>query len=409
MPLERSGVAGPGVPDERGGAAARGDSAACGDSAARSVSGGRDCPPFRAEHVGSLLRPAQLLAARERHLAGQLSAAELAAVEDEAIRDIVRRQEEIGLRAVTDGEFRRAAWQIDFLKRFSNVVVSRSTVKVSFHTEQGDIDRLPSALRVTGKLARPGPIFVDAFRFLRSIAHAVPKLTIPSPSLLHFRGGRQAVDERAYPDLEEFYSDLARAYAEEIADLAAAGCRYLQIDEVNFAYLCDPKLRDEVRRFGEDPGRLPLTYARLINRSIEGRPRDMTVAMHLCRGNFESAWLAEGGYEPVAEVLFNAVDVDGYFLEYDSERAGDFRPLRLVPKGKIVVLGLVTTKRGTLESADALERRIEEASRYVPLEQLALSPQCGFASAGRGNHLTFEEQMAKLRLIVEVARRVWGP
>ncbi len=368
----------------------------------------RDRPPFRAEHVGSLLRPPQLLAARERHQAGQLSAAELAAVEDGAIRDIVRRQEEIGLQVVTDGEFRRAAWQVDFLKQFSNVVVSRATVKVSFHTEQGDIDKLPSALRVTGKLARPRPIFVDAFRFLRSIAHAVPKITIPSPSVLHFRGGRQAVDESAYPDLELFYGDLARAYAEEIADLAAAGCRYLQIDEVNFAYLCDPKLREEVRRFGEDPDRLPLTYARLINQSIESRPRDMTVGMHLCRGNFESAWLAEGGYEPVAEVLFNGVNVDGYFLEYDSARAGDFKPLRFVPKGKIIVLGLVTTKRGTLESADELKRRIDEAARYVPLEQLALSPQCGFASAGHGNRLTFEEQMAKLRLIVEVARQVWG-
>ena len=263
--------------------------------------------------------------------------------------------------------------------------------------------------KVTGKLARPRPIFVDHFRFLRSIARAVPKLTIPSPSLLHFRGGRQAVDESAYPELEEFYSDVARVYAEEIADLAAAGCRYLQLDEVNFAYLCDSKLREEVRRFGEDPDRLPLTYARLINRTIEARPRDMTVGMHLCRGNFESAWLAEGGYEPVAEVLFNAVDVDVYFLEYDTDRAGDFRPLRFVPKGKTVVLGLVTTKRGALESADDLKRRIDEASRYVPLEQLALSPQCGFASAGRGNHLTLEEQMAKLRLIVEVARQVWGP
>ncbi len=368
----------------------------------------RTRPPFRAEHVGSLLRPPQLLAARERHARSQLSAAELAAIEDDAIRDIVRLQEEIGLQAVTDGEFRRAAWQTDFLKQFTNVVVTRSAVQVSFHTEHGDIDRLPSAPKVTGKLARPRPIFVDHFRFLRSVAVGVPKLTIPSPSLLHFRGGRQAVDAHAYPDIEEFYADLARVYAEEIADLAAAGCRYLQIDEVNFAYLCDTKLRAEVRRFGEDPDRLPLTYARLINRTIAARPPDMTVGMHLCRGNFESAWLAEGGYEPVAEVLFNAVDVDGYFLEYDSDRAGDFRPLRFVPKGKTVVLGLVTTKRGTLESADDLKRRIEEAARYVPLEQLALSPQCGFASAGRGNHLTVEEQMAKLRLIVEVARQVWG-
>jgi methionine synthase II (cobalamin-independent) len=364
---------------------------------------------LRAEHVGSLLRPPRLLEAREQQRLGRLSAAELAAVEDKVIREGVRLQEDIGLPVVTDGEWRRAAWQMDFLKQISNVVASRSAVAVSFHTEAGDIDRLPSALRVAGKLARPRPIFVEAFRFLHSIARAVPKLTIPSPSLLHFRGGRGAVDEGAYPDIEEFYADLARVYAEEVADLATAGCRYLQIDEVNFAYLCDPRLRAEVRRFGEDPDLLPRTYARLINRSIATRPADMTIGMHLCRGNFESAWLAEGGYEPVAEVLFNAIEVDRYLLEYDTERAGDFRPLRFVPPGKIVVLGLVTTKRGALEDPDDLARRIEEASRYVPLDQLALSPQCGFASAGRGNHLSVEQQTAKLLLVVEVARRVWGP
>ncbi len=364
---------------------------------------------WRAEHVGSLLRPAQLLRAREQHALGRLPAGELAAIEDDAIRDAVRCQEQIGLAVVTDGEFRRAAWQTDFLRQISNVVMTQGTVKVSFHTEQGDIDRMPSALAVVGKVSRPRPIFLEAYRFLHSIARAVPKITIPSPSLLHFRGGRRAVDATAYPDIEEFYSDIARVYAEEIADLAAAGCRYVQIDEVDFAYLCDPKLRAEVRRFGEDPDALPRTYARLINRCIAQRPPDMTVGMHLCRGNFESAWLAEGGYEPVAQVLFNEVDVDRYLLEYDTERAGDFRPLRFLPRGKIVVLGLVTSKRGALEDADALARRIEEAARYAPLEQLALSPQCGFASAGRGNRLTAEEQWAKLRLSVEVARRVWGP
>jgi 5-methyltetrahydropteroyltriglutamate--homocysteine methyltransferase len=368
----------------------------------------RSRPPFRAEHVGSLLRPPQLVAAREQYRQGRISAEERAAVEDEAIREVVRAQEELGLEAVTDGEFRRESWHLDFLKQFSNVVVTASPISVSFSTEAGDIHRVPSALRVSGKLARPHPIFVDHFRFLRSVARAVPKISIPSPSVLHFRGGRRAVDHGAYPDLAEFYSDLARVYADEVADLAAAGCRYLQIDEVNFAYLCDPNLREEVRRVGEDPDLLPLTYARLINKVIEGRPEDMTVALHLCRGNFESAWLAEGGYEPVAEVLFNSIEADGYFLEYDTERAGDFQPLRLVPKGKMVVLGLVTTKQGALESADELKRRIEEAARYVPLEQLALSPQCGFASAGRGNALTFEDQMAKLRLVVEVARQVWG-
>ncbi len=368
----------------------------------------RSRPPFRAEHVGSLLRPPQLAAAREQYRAGRLSDAERAVVEDEAIREIVRAQEAIGLQAVTDGEFRRDSWHLDFLKQFSNVTVSRSPISVSFHTEAGDIHRAPSALRVAGRLARPRPIFVEHFQFLKSVARAVPKISIPSPSNLHFRGGREAVDRAAYPDLAEFYTDLARVYAEEVAELAAAGCRYLQIDEVNFAYLCDPNLREEVRRVGEDPDLLPLTYARLINKTIEGRPDDMTVALHLCRGNFESAWLAEGGYEPVAEVLFNSIEADGYFLEYDTERAGDFQPLRLVPKGKIVVLGLVTTKHGALESVDDLKRRIDEAARYVPLEQLALSPQCGFASAGRGNALTFEDQLAKLRLVVEVARQVWG-
>lgn len=363
---------------------------------------------FRAEHVGSLLRPAQLLRAREQRDLGHLSPEELAAVEDEAIREVVQRQESIGLPIVTDGEFRRAAWQTDFLRKISNVTMTRGTVQVSFHSEEGDIHRTPSSLKVAGKVGRPKPIFVDSFRFLKSVAKATAKLTIPSPSLLHFRGGRQAVDQTAYPDIEEFYSDIARVYAEEVADLAAVGCNYLQIDEVDFAYLCDPKMRAEVRRFGEDPETLPRTYARLINRSIAARPPNMTIGMHLCRGNFESAWLAEGGYEPVAEVLFNSIDVDRYLLEYDTDRAGDFRPLRFLPKGKVVVLGLVTTKRGTLENADDLARRIEAASRYAPLEQLALSPQCGFASAGRGNHLSMDEQWAKLRLIVEVARRVWG-
>jgi 5-methyltetrahydropteroyltriglutamate--homocysteine methyltransferase len=368
----------------------------------------RPAPPFRADHVGSLLRPPALLAARDKQRRGELPAAELKGLEDEAIREVVRLQEEIGLKAVTDGEFRRTLWHMDFLTQFANVSVSRSAVKVSFHTEQGDIQREPSALHVDGKLARPHPIFVDHFKFLKSVAKAVPKLTIPSPSILHFRGGRGAVDERAYPDMAEFYSDLARVYSEEVCDLGAAGCRYLQIDEVNFAYLCDPKLRQEVQNIGEDPATLPHTYARLINGAIASRPADMTVCMHLCRGNFEGAWLAEGGYEPVADVLFNEIDVTGYFLEYDTERAGDFRPLRFVPKGKTVVLGLVTTKRGALEGKDDLKRRIEEAAKHIPLEQLALSPQCGFASGERGNKLSVDEEIAKLRLVVDTAREVWG-
>jgi 5-methyltetrahydropteroyltriglutamate--homocysteine methyltransferase len=368
----------------------------------------RSAPPFRADHVGSLLRPPELLTAREQYRTGALSAAQLKALEDAAIREVVRRQEDLGLEAVTDGEFRRTLWHIDFLKQFANVETTRSAVKVSFHTEHGDIERAPSALKVTGKLARPHPIFVEHYRYLQSVARVMPKLTLPSPSILHFRGGRDAIDRQAYPDLAEFYADLARVYAEEVADLAAAGCRYLQLDEVNFAYLCDPALRREVQSYGEDPDQLPRTYARLINGAIASRATDMTVCMHLCRGNFEGAWLAAGGYEPVAEVLFNEVNVTGYFLEYDTSRAGDFSPLRLLPKNKTVVLGLLSSKRGVLESKEELKRRIVEATRYVPLEQLALSPQCGFASGERGNKLTPAEQFAKLALLVEVAREVWG-
>jgi 5-methyltetrahydropteroyltriglutamate--homocysteine methyltransferase len=368
----------------------------------------RQTPPFRADHVGSLLRPPALLEARERRQRNEITAEELRRIEDAAVRDVVKLQEDIGLQAVTDGEFRRTLWHVDFLEQFANVSVTRSPVKVRFHTAEGDIERSPSALRVGGKLARPHPIFVEHFKFLKGVAHATPKLTIPSPSILHFRGGRGAIDEKAYPDMAEFYADLARVYNEEVRDLAAAGCRYLQIDEVNFAYLCDPKLREQVQNIGEDPATLPHTYAQLINRSIAARAPDMAVCMHLCRGNFEGAWVAEGGYEPVAEILFNEIDVEGYFLEYDTPRAGDFKPLRFVPKGKTVVLGLVTSKMGKLESKDELKRRIEEASRYVPLDQLALSPQCGFASGARGNKLALDDEIAKLKLIVEVAREVWG-
>ena len=368
----------------------------------------RDTPPFRADHVGSLLRPPKLLVAREDFRLGRIPEKEFRKIENDAIRDVVNMQEELGLKSITDGEYRRALWHRDFFRQIENVTSARSSVKVSFHTDEGDIERLPTAFRVDGKLKRPKPIFVDAFKFLKSATKETPKITIPSPSLLHFRGGRDAVDKAAYPEMENFYADLAKVYADEVRDLGAAGCRYLQIDEVNFAYLCDPKLRAELQSLGEDPDSLPHTYAKLINQSVRTRPKDMVVAMHLCRGNFEGAWLAEGGYEPVAEILFNEIDVTGYFLEYDSSRAGDFKPLRFVPKGKTVVLGLVTTKRGTLESKDELKRRIEEAARYVPFNQLALSPQCGFASGERGNKLTIDEEKAKLRLVVDVAREMWG-
>ncbi|MFI4989050.1 MAG: 5-methyltetrahydropteroyltriglutamate--homocysteine S-methyltransferase [Alphaproteobacteria bacterium] len=365
-------------------------------------------PPFHADHVGSLLRPPELLAAREAKKAGKLSAAGLRAVEDKCIREVVKLQEDIGLEGVTDGEFRRTWWHLDFLERFTNATVVPPSVKAHFHSDAGDVELMPPGLRVTGKLARPQPIMRDDFTFLKSVAKATPKVTIPSPSTMHFRGGRRAIDAVAYPDIAGFYSDLGRVYAEEVADLGRAGCTYLQIDEVNLAYLCDPKLRDQVRSIGEDPDTLPKTYAKLINAAISGRTPGMTICMHLCRGNFQSAWVAEGGYDPVAEILFNEIGVDGYFLEYDSPRAGNFAPLRFVPKGKRVVLGLVTTKKGELEKPDELKRRIAEAQHYVPLEQLALSPQCGFSSTVEGNRITLADEIAKLRLVVEVAHQVWG-
>ncbi len=368
----------------------------------------RTTPPFRADHVGSLLRPQKLLDARERRKTNAITAQQLAQVEDEAIREAIALQEELGLDAITDGEFRRTFWHLDFLEGFANVTVIPPRFKARFHTREGDIEFAPPGLRVEGKLARPRGIFVDHFEFVKANTKKTAKQTIPSPSNMHFRGGRGAIDEKAYPDMAEFYADLGRVFSEEVRDLGAAGCRYLQLDEVNFAYLCDPKLREQVKTIGEDPATLPHTYAKLINASIATRPKDMVVTMHLCRGNFQSAWVAEGGYDPVAESLFNEIDVDGYFLEYDDPRSGDFKPLRFLPKGKTVVLGLVTTKIGKLETKDELKRRIDEAARYAPLDQLALSPQCGFSSTVEGNKITLDDEKAKIRLVVEVAREVWG-
>jgi 5-methyltetrahydropteroyltriglutamate--homocysteine methyltransferase len=365
-------------------------------------------PPFRADHVGSLLRPPELHAARAARKAGKIDAGELRQVEDQAIRDAVRLQEELGFHAVTDGEFRRAYWHIDFLTQFDNAVAIPPNVKARFHTEAGDIEAQPPGIRVVGKLARSKFIMGEDFAFLKSATKVTPKVTIPSPSNMHFRGGRAAIDEKAYPDMAEFYADLGRIYAEEVAALGAAGCTYLQLDEVFLAYLCDPKLRDQVRSIGENPDTLPRTYANLINAAIATRPPGMTLAMHLCRGNFTSAWVAEGGYDPVAEILFNDINIDGYFLEYDSPRAGTFAPLRFVPKGKKVVLGLVTTKKAELEKPDELRRRIDEAAKYVPLDQICLSPQCGFASTEEGNRVTLDDEIAKLRLVQEVAHLVWG-
>jgi 5-methyltetrahydropteroyltriglutamate--homocysteine methyltransferase len=368
----------------------------------------RTKPPFRADHVGSLIRPDALIKAREAAEKGEMPPAELTRIQHDAIRGVVRLQEEIGLKLVTDGEYNRHSWQRDFLLKIGNVKPMASKLTVRFHSAAGIRDHSPPSLQVAGKLSRPAGIFVDDFKFLKSVAKAEPKITIPSPTVVHFRGGREAIDAKAYPQMDAFYDDLAEVYRGEIRDLAAAGCRYLQIDEVNLAYLCDPELRRQVANIGEDPATLPKTYAKLLNAVIAGKPDDMTVCMHLCRGNFAGAWIADGGYEPIAELLFNAIGVDGYFLEYDSARAGGFEPLRFLPKGKIAVLGLVTTKSPQLETKDELKRRIDEAGRYAPLEQLALSPQCGFSSGIGGNAMTVEDEIKKLKLVVETAREVWG-
>ncbi len=370
----------------------------------------RTKPPFRAEHVGSLIRPAALIDAREKAEKREISDVELKRIQHAAIRDVVRLQEELGLKLVTDGEYNRHSWHRDFMLKFRNVRMIPSKLTVRFHSAEGDRLHSPPTMQVTGKLARPNGkgIFVDDFKFLASVARATPKITLPSPTVMHFRGGRGAIDAAAYPDIDAFYDDLAHVYREEIRDLAAAGCRYLQIDEVNLAYLCDAELRKQVANIGEDPITLPRTYAKLLNAAIKDRPRDMTVCMHLCRGNFAGAWVADGGYEPIAELIFNEINMDGYFLEYDSARAGGFEPLRFLPRGKAAVLGLVTTKSAKLESKDELKHRIDEASKHAPLEQLALSPQCGFSSGIGGNTMDEEGELAKLRLVVETAREVWG-
>jgi 5-methyltetrahydropteroyltriglutamate--homocysteine methyltransferase len=369
----------------------------------------RSTPPFRADHVGSLLRPKELLSARRHHAEGSLSAEALREIEDRHIREVVALQESVGLEAITDGEYRRAIFHVDFLKRIHGVTVSASEYKVKFRGEGKEIDFAPPVLGVSARLERPaGGVAVDDFRFLKSATSRTAKLCIPSPSMLHFRGGRGSVSSNAYPEIDEFFADLARIYREEVADLAAAGCTYLQLDDTNLAYLCDPEHRERARAIGEDPKQLPSVYARLITESVKARPKHMTAAIHLCRGNFRSAWVAEGSYEAVAETLFNEIGVDAFFLEYDDARSGGFEPLRFVPRGKLVVLGLVTSKRGQLESKDELKRRIDEAARFLPLESLALSPQCGFSSSEHGNDLSVAEQMDKLRLVVETAREVWG-
>lgn len=365
----------------------------------------RHSPPFRADHVGSLLRPLALKKAREQRAAGQIDIPTLRSIEDQEIFAVIKQQEAVGLKAATDGEFRRAFWQIDFLERLAGVESYEGERKVKFQGPQPK----PVLLRVTSKLGTfQNHPMIEHFRFLKASTSATPKMTIPSPSSLHFRYGREAISMAAYPEMDEFYRDLGTAYNHAINAFAAAGCRYLQLDEVNLAYLCDPSLRDQVRARGENPDTLPATYAGLINAAIDGRPADMRITMHLCRGNFQSTFVASGGYDPIAEILFNSIGVDGYFMEYDSERAGGFEPLRFVPKGKQIILGIVTSKSGKLETKDALKRRIDEATKFIDIDQLGLSPQCGFASTEEGNLLAEEEQWAKLRLIVDVAHDVWG-
>ena len=369
----------------------------------------RSKPPFRADHVGSLLRPQRLLKAREEFAADRISADELKQIEDESIRDVVRMQEDVGLQSATDGEFRRASWHMDFIYELEGISKAEDDLVVHFHNPDGDIDYTPAALKVTGKIDLHEPTFGDHFTFLKeTVTKATPKLTIPSPSMVHYRGGAAAIDPEVYPDKDKFWTDLTAAYAKQVKMVHDLGCTYLQFDDTSLAYLNDPSQRQMMSERGEDAEHLHESYIRHINEALSKRPEGMAITTHMCRGNFRSSWVAEGGYDFVAEALFGELGVDGFFLEYDDARSGGFEPLRFVPPGKRVVLGLVTTKRPELEDKDDLKRRIDEAARFVPLDQLALSGQCGFSSTVEGNSLTRDQQMAKLALIVETAEEVWG-
>jgi 5-methyltetrahydropteroyltriglutamate--homocysteine methyltransferase len=370
----------------------------------------RTKPPFRADHVGSLLRPPELTRARAEHAAGDIDAAGLRAVEDEAIRGVVDLQQRVGLQTVTDGEFRRGSWHMDFIYQLGGIERAEGVFTSHFRNEQGGITFTPSGIEVTGRVHLDHPVFAEDFAFVRDIAPegTTPKLTIPAPSMVHYRGGRAAIDAATYPDMDAFWADVSAAYAAQVAALAESGCTYLQLDDTSLAYLNDPAQRAEIEERGEDAEHLHETYIRAFNDAIAQRPGSLTVTTHLCRGNFRSSWVAEGGYDFVAEALFGELAVDAFFLEFDDARSGGFAPLRYVPPEKLVVLGLVTSKRGELESKDDLKRRIEEASRYISIEQLCLSPQCGFSSTVDGNALTLEQEIAKLELVVETAAEVWG-
>ena len=379
-------------------------------ASAGATAGRRTTPPFRADHVGSLLRPQKLLDARDQFAGGQISAEQLRAIEDDAIRGVVQMQHDVGLQSATDGEFRRASWHMDFIYQLGGIEKVEGDITVHFRNADGEVDFKPAAIAVTDRVRLEQTIFADDFEFLKGVVDAgvTPKLTIPSPNKVHYRGGRAALDPSVYPDVDQFWADLATAYADQVRAIAALGCTYLQFDDTSLAYLNDPAQRDAMEQRGEDSAHLHETYVRNINNALAGRPAGLAVTTHLCRGNFRSSWAAEGGYDFVAEALFGGLDVDGFFLEYDDARSGGFEPLRFVAPGKMVVLGLVTTKRGELESKDKLKRRIEDASRYVPIEQLCLSPQCGFSSTVEGNVVTYDDQVAKLELIVETASEVWG-
>ena len=369
----------------------------------------RTTPPFRADHVGSLLRPPELLRARAERADGRIGAGELRVVEDAAIRDAVRMQEELGLRSATDGELRRTLWHMDFIHQIGGITTTDGTRSVRFENAEGVLEWTPAALRVAERLHLAHPIFGDDFTALREmVTRATPKQTIPSPSMVHYRGGRAAIDEAVYPDIERFWHDLSAAYADEVRAMYDLGCRYLQLDDTSLAYLNDPRQRALLAEEGGDPRTQHLVNIRQINAALRGRPDDLAVTVHLCRGNYRSSWAAEGGYDYVAEALFTELEVDGFFLEFDDARSGGFEPLRFLPQGKVVVLGLVTTKHGGLERKDDLKRRIDDAAKYVPIEQLCISPQCGFSSTVDGNDLTVEDQRAKLALLVEVADEVWG-
>jgi 5-methyltetrahydropteroyltriglutamate--homocysteine methyltransferase len=371
--------------------------------------GARTEPPFRAEHVGSLLRPRALVQARHDFAAGRIDAARLRAVEDDAVRDVVALQEDLGLRVATDGEFRRSSWHMDFVYRLGGVVHTDEELVVQFRNDEGTGQFIAAGLAVRAPLHLDEPIFADDFRFLsEQVRTAMPKMTLPSPSMVLLRSGTAAVDRSVYPDLDRFWADLSAAYAEEIRALADLGCRYLQLDDTSLACLNDPRQRAALAERGDDAEHTHERNIRTINAAVAGRPEGMRIAAHMCRGNFRSSWIAEGGYDYVAEELFGELDVDAFFCEFEDERSGGFEPLRFVPPGKMVVLGLVTTKRGRLEDADLLKRRIDEAAKYVPLDQLCLSPQCGFSSTVEGNVLNPYQEVDKLRLVIDVARDVWG-